>query len=275
MDDSVSPSEAPTPAAAHEGSLAALTTFVAGVADAVAPVSLGHFRHPLSIEHKADESPVTIADREVESAIRALIAHQYPDHGILGEEEGGAPTTEGPLWVIDPIDGTRSFIAGIPLYGTLIAFLVDGRPRIGMIDMPALKERWMGAADRPTTFNDRPCRTSDCRDLAAARLAATSIDLFEVADRERFDALTRAVWQRQFGGDCYLYGALASGGLDLVVESNLKPYDFCALAPVVAGAGGVMTDWQGRPLTVASDGRVLAAATPDLHAQALAYLSSD
>ena len=99
--------------------------------------------------------------------------------------------------------------------------------------------------------------------------------MFQGADRQRFDALTDAVWQRQFGGDCYLYGALASGGLDLVVECNLQPYDFCALAPVVEGAGGVMTDWQGRPLTIASDGRVLVAATPELHAQALGYLSGD
>ncbi len=253
--------------------VSAIATLVAGIADAVSPISLDYFRQSIDIEHKADDSPVTIADREIETAIRQLIDHHHPDHPVLGEEHGGEAVTEGPLWVIDPIDGTKSFVAGIPLYGTLIAHVLDGRPVVGAIDMPALRERWFGVAGRRTTLNDRPCRTSGCTELATARVATTSIDMFAGEDRKRFDALSAAARHRQFGGDCYLYGILASGGLDLVVEAMLKPHDVAALVPVVEGAGGVMTDWRGNPLTVVSDGWVIAAATPELHAQAVAHLS--
>lgn len=255
-------------------SVTAIATLVAGIADAVAPISLRYFRQSIEVEHKADQSPVTVADREIETAIRQLIAHHYPDDAILGEEHGGDPVMDGPLWVIDPIDGTKSFVAGIPLYGTLIAYAMNGHPVVGAIDMPALRERWIGVKGRRTTFNDRPCRTSGCTELAQARVATTSIDMFAGADRERFDALSAAARHRLFGGDCYLYGTLASGGLDLVVEAMLKPYDLAALLPVVEGAGGVMTDWRGEPITVASDGWVVAAATPELHAHAIAYLST-
>ena len=254
-------------------SVAAVATLAAGIADAVAPISLNYFRQSIEVDHKADDSPVTIADREIETAIRQLLDHHCPDQPVLGEEHGGAPVLEGPQWVIDPIDGTRSFVSGIPLYGTLIAHAIDGRPVVGVIDMPALRERWFGVAGRPTTFNDAPCQTSGCTELARARVATTSIDMFVGIDRERFDALTSMAQRRQFGGDCYLYGRLASGGIDIVVEAMLKPYDFAPLIPVVEGAGGVMTDWRGDPLTVASDGWVVAAATPELHAEAVAYLS--
>ena len=254
-------------------SISAVATLVAGIADAVAPISLNYFRKPITVDQKADDSPVTAADREIEMAIRQLIDHHCPDHAVLGEEHGGAPVMEGPQWVIDPIDGTKSFVSGIPLYGTLIAHAMDGLPVVGVIDMPALRERWFGAAGRQTTFNDAPCSTSGCTDLSRARIATTSIDMFVGVDRDRFDALTATSPRRQFGGDCYLYGRLASGGIDLVVEAMLQPYDFAALVPVVQGAGGVMTDWRGNPLTVASDGWVVAAATPELHAQAIAHLS--
>lgn len=256
-----------------EPSASAVATLAAGIADAVAPISLNYFRQPIDIDHKADNSPVTIADREIETAIRQLIDHHCPNHAVLGEEHGGAPVMEGRQWIIDPIDGTRSFVSGIPLYGTLIAHAIDGRPVVGLIDMPALRERWVGVAGRPTTYNDGPCRTSGCTELAKARIACTSIDMFVGIDRDRFDALTALAPRRQFGGDCYLYGRLASGGLDLVVEAMLQPYDFAALVPIVQGAGGVMTDWRGEPLTVASGGWVVAAATPELHAEAVAYLS--
>ena len=254
-------------------SLSAMATLAAGIADAVAPISLDYFRKPLDVIQKEDDSPVTAADREIEIAIRQLIDHHCPDHAVLGEEHGGEPVMDGPQWIIDPIDGTKSFVSGIPLYGTLIAHAVDGRPVVGLIDMPALRERWFGVEGRITTFNDAPCETSGCTDLSRARIATTSIDMFVGEDRERFDALTSKAQRRQFGGDCYLYGRLASGGIDIVVEAMLQPYDLAALVPVVQGAGGVMTDWRGNPLTVASDGWVVAAATPELHAEAVAYLS--
>lgn len=232
-----------------------------------------HYARNLQVDFKDDLTPVTVADVESEKTIRGILEQRFPDHGFYGEETGQHDLDAEYLWLVDPIDGTKSFVAGIPLYGTLIAHVVDGRPVVGAIDMPALRERWFGVAGRQTTLNDRLCQTSGCTELAKARVATTSIDMFAGEDRKRFDALSAAARQRQFGGDCYLYGILASGGVDLVVEAMLKPYDVAALVPVVEGAGGVMTDWRGNPLTVVSDGWVIAAATPELHAQAVAHLS--
>jgi histidinol phosphatase-like enzyme (inositol monophosphatase family) len=243
--------------------------FAHRLADFAAPLARHYFRTELPVEAKADASPVTAADRAIESLLRAEIRSVYPDHGILGEEEGG--DFERPLtWVIDPIDGTKSFITGMPLFGTLIALVSEGRPIVGVIDMPALGERWCGTGDA-AWFGALPARTSD-RHLHEARLFATSPDIFVGADAEAFARLSGAVGLRRFGGDCYAYGLLASGHCDLVVEAGLQVYDVMALVPVVEGAGGVMTDWDGRPLTPAFDGRVVAAANAGLHAEALRRL---
>jgi inositol-phosphate phosphatase / L-galactose 1-phosphate phosphatase / histidinol-phosphatase len=247
--------------------------FADRLAEAAGAVSRRYFRQHLAVDDKADTSPVTIADREAEAAMRALIAEHYPAHGILGEEHGSDRTDAEFVWVLDPIDGTKSFISGVPLFGTLIALLHQGRPVLGVIDQPISRERWRGLAGQPTTFNGAPIRTRACSALAAATLFAGSPDQYRGADTEATARLIGSVKLTRYNGDCYAYGLVASGFIDCVVEAGLKPYDFCAILPVIEGAGGVMTDWQGKPLGLASDGRVIAAGDRRLHELARARLA--
>jgi len=263
-----------TSAALSAQQLAEYSSFAQTLADQVRPLSRKWFRHPLSIDTKADESPVTQADREVESALREAIAQHYPQHGIFGEEFGAQHAEADLVWSLDPIDGTRAFISGNPLWGTLLALLHRGRPVLGLIDIPMLQERWIGASDSPARLNGEVCQVSGCTELRNAILYATSPDIFEGAELAAFDALTGAARMRRYGGDCYSYGLLASGHVDLVVEAGLQPYDYLALMPVIEGAGGVITDWSGQPLSLESQGRVVAAATPQLHRQAMRVLGA-
>jgi inositol-phosphate phosphatase/L-galactose 1-phosphate phosphatase/histidinol-phosphatase len=249
-----------------------IAAFAGTLADLAGPIALRYFRRTLVVESKADASPVTIADREIELAIRRMIGERFPEHGLFGEEHGLDRAGAECVWVIDPIDGTKSFITGMPTFGTLIAYLEAGAPKVGVVDHCALGERWVGRDGGPTLRNGEPCRTSGRTDLADSILYATTPDIFSGPNRDSFEALSRQVGLRRFGGDCYAYMLLASGHVDLVVEAELQPYDYLALVPVVQGAGGVITDWAGAPLGLESDGRVVAAATPALHAQALKAL---
>jgi inositol-phosphate phosphatase/L-galactose 1-phosphate phosphatase/histidinol-phosphatase len=242
--------------------LADLVALAERMADAARPIVMRYFRSGVEVEHKADRSPVTVADRDAETVMRQLIERTYPDHGILGEEHGGQRLDARYVWVLDPIDGTKSYVTGKPLFGTLIAALKDGRPVVGVIDMPALAERWVGAIGRPTTFNGRPVHVRPCPDLARAWLYATSPQMFEGPDATAFDRLRSRCHASVYGADCYAYGLLASGNVDLICEASTRPYDYCALVPVVAGGGGVITDWEGRSLGLQSDGHVLAAGDP-------------
>ena len=244
------------------------------MADAAGEVLRRYFRTPLLIEAKGDESPVTKADRETETAIRAVIADAYPEHGIRGEEF--APVNPGAefTWVLDPIDGTKSFITGKPLFGTLISLAHHGRPVLGIIDQPVLRERWRGIDGVSATFNGEPAKVRGCTDISDAMLYATAPDMFLGDDAVAFERLCGAVRHPLFGCDCYAYGLLASGHVDLVVEASLQPYDYAALVPIVEGAGGVMTDWAGKPLDLSSDGRVVAAGDPAIHAAALELLGA-
>ncbi len=229
------------------------------------PIVLAHYRQRgTAVEAKSDLSPVTVADRGAEAAMRRAIAAAFPDHGIIGEEYGADRPDAEFAWVLDPIDGTKSFISGKPLFGTLIACLHQGVPVVGIIDMPALDERWIGADDRPTTLNGTAVATRPCPALSAALLNATSPHMFTGADADRFARLAGAVRHPVYGSDCYGYAMVAGGWSDVTVEASLQLYDFAACAPVVAGAGGVMTDWQGRPLGRGSDGRVVACGDPAL-----------
>jgi len=243
------------------------------LADVARRIVREHFRAPLAVEHKSDDTPVTIADRDIESHMRRMIRAAFPAHAIRGEEfaaEGSGEFT----WVLDPIDGTKSFVSGYPLFGSLIALQQDDRPVLGVIEAPVVGERWVGAEGRTTLLNGKPARTRDCRSLAEAILYTTTPDTFDApAERSLFEALSARTALRRFGGDCYLYGMLASGFCDLVVESHLKPHDFMAVIPVVTGAGGRISDWRGAPLSAASDGRVVAASTEALWQQALDILS--
>ena len=263
-----------TLAVMNTSSLAALVEFAGRLADTGGEVVRRYFRTPLEVDRKDDETPVTIADREAEAAMRALIEQTYPDHGIVGEEYGHHQADAEQVWVLDPIDGTKAFISGKPMFGTLIAFVEAGRPKLGVIDQPVLGERWLGGAGQGTTFNGRAVTTRSCPEAADALLNATAPDMFRHEDAACFARLSARVHQTMFGGDCYAYGLLASGFIDLVVEAMLQPYDFCALVPVVQGAGGTMTDWRGRELTIKSDGRVVAAGDPTLHLRAVEALAA-
>ncbi|MHA1113859.1 MAG: inositol monophosphatase family protein, partial [Alphaproteobacteria bacterium] len=195
--------------------------FAEELAEASGPVLRRHFRTRIPVEAKADMSPVTIADREAEEALRAAIAARYPDHGIVGEEyPPHAPDAEL-VWVLDPIDGTRSFISGAPVFGTLIALVARDRPILGVIDQPILGERWIGADGLATRMNGRPARTRARTDLGEAALHTTSPDLFAGADADAFAGLRGAVQRTDYGWDCYAYAQLASGFIDLVVEVGL------------------------------------------------------
>lgn len=239
------------------------------LAAAARPIAQAYFRQKLTVEHKADSSPVTVADRAIETALRSILAERHPDHAIYGEEHGAERLGARYTWVIDPIDGTKSFVTGLPLFGTLIALLEHGVPRLGVIDMPALDETWIGEAGEPTRFNDMPCRVSGRTNPAEATLYATSPDMFEGTARSGFERVSKAVRLRRFGGDCYAYALLAAGHVDLVIEVGLQPYDYLPLVAVIQGAGGVVTDWDGKPLGLGSDGRVVAASSPELHRWAL------
>ncbi|VTU15965.1 histidinol-phosphatase [Variovorax sp. RA8] len=244
------------------------------LADAAAAHSLRLFRTPLEVIAKADESPVTMADRAAETAMREILATQRPADGIFGEEHGPERVDAADVWVLDPIDGTRSFITGSPLWGTLIGLVRGGRVELGMVDMPVLGERWVGQAGLGAQRNGQPVRVSACDSVGAARIFTTSPDIFGPADWEAFDRLSRRCAMRRFGGDCYSYAQLAGGSIDLVVETGLQPYDYLGPAGLIEAAGGVITDWEGRPLGLASNGRVVAAATPALHREALAILNA-
>lgn len=247
--------------------------FADRLADAAGAVVRTYFRTAVAAEEKDDETPVTIADREAETAMRTLIADAYPDHGIVGEEHGHSNAGAEFTWVLDPIDGTKSFLTGKPIFGILIGLARHGRPILGVIDQPVLGERWLGAAGTPTTLNGAPARTRSCARLDSAILATTGPDDLQGQSAVGFGRLHGRVKRTLYGGDCYNYALLASGFIDLVAESGLKAHDFCALAPVVEGAGGRMTDWSGNPLTIASDGDVLAVGDPALVDAALDALS--
>lgn len=234
------------------------------LADAAAAALLPHFRSGIAAERKEDASPVSLADRAAEEAMRRILAAEAPRDTVIGEEMGATAGSSGRSWVLDPIDGTTSFLAGRPIFGTLIALVVDGWPVLGLIDQPVLKERWIGATGQPTTLNGKPVRTRPCRELAEATLATTGPHYFDDHQGQHFMALAARTDHRRMimGGDCYNYALLAAGHIDVVCEANLKPHDWAALVPVVEGAGGAMADWNGDPLHMGCDGHVIALGDP-------------
>lgn len=240
--------------------------FANRLADAAGEVIRPLFRSHGETEVKSDNSAVTEADRAAEAAMRAIIEAEHPEDGIIGEEYGTRNEGAGRQWVLDPIDGTTSFIAGRPIFGTLIALLQDGWPVLGVIDQPILKERWVGRIGEGTTFNGKPVSTRRSRAVEGMSVATTSPHAFDADQSDAYlNVITNAYPRRPFpiyGGDCYNYALLASGHIDLVMEAQLKLHDYAALVPVVEGAGGMMADWQGNPLDAGSDGRVIALGDP-------------
>jgi inositol-phosphate phosphatase/L-galactose 1-phosphate phosphatase/histidinol-phosphatase len=253
--------------------VAGFLRFAEHLAELARPLTLRHFRGAVTVEDKQDLSPVTIADREAEAAMRQAIGARFSGHGILGEEYGPERADAELVWVLDPIDGTKSFISGRPLFGTLIALTCAGSPVLGVIDMPALGERYAGGVGAPATLNGAMIRTRRCAALAGALLHTTSPAMFSGEDARRFATLAGRAKHPIYGGDCHNYGLVAAGFTDLVVEAELKPYDYCAPAAVIAAAGGLCTDWHGAALSLRSDGRVVAAGDPAVHCEALASLA--
>lgn len=235
-------------------------------ANAAGSVIRPFFRSAVSADLKADQSPVTMADRGAEEAMRALLRERCPDCGILGEEFGLEQPDAELRWVLDPIDGTRAFITGRPIFATLIGLMRGEEPLIGIIDQPVTGERWIGVTGRPTTFSGPfggSAGTRACPVLPDAELSCTSPELL-ADDLPRFQALQKQVKRTTWGGDAYAYGLLALGQIDVVVECTLKVWDWAALLPVVEGSGGRMTDWQGNRLRVGGSGHVIAVGDPAL-----------
>ena len=247
------------------------------LADRAGAVILPHFRTTQAIDHKGGElfDPVTAADRDAESAIRGALAETFPAHGIIGEEFGTRKGETDYCWVIDPIDGTRSFILGLPLWGTLIGLTRCGLPLLGLMDQPFTGERFWSGEDASFFRHagaTKTIRTRACETLGQALLATTSTDVFTADEHRQFAALTHAVRLRRFGGDCYNYCLLAMGHIDIVAEAGLQSFDILPLIPIVERAGGVVTTWDGGDPR--SGGRILAAGNPRLHAAAVQLLSS-
>jgi histidinol phosphatase-like enzyme (inositol monophosphatase family) len=258
----------------EEGEIAAVA---AALADAAGAAILPLFRTPaMEAENKsaAGFDPVTAADRAAEMAIRALLAERRPADAIRGEEFGAAAGSSGLTWVIDPIDGTRAFLAGAPTWGVLVAACDAAGPRFGIIDQPHTGERWTGGfgrADLATPHGVTPLATRPPRPLSGAILMTTFPEIGTDAEHAAFTRVSRAVRLVRYGMDCYAYGLVAAGQIDLVIEAGLQDYDVCAPIAVIEAAGGIVTDWQGRPAH--GGGQILAAANAQVHAAALALLN--
>ncbi|WP_415184370.1 inositol monophosphatase family protein [Phaeovulum sp.] len=242
------------------------------LADLAAEAARGYFRSDLGVSFKADASPVTQADQAIECLVREWIAQRYPDHGILGEEYGANFTGKTHCWVIDPIDGTRSFISGFPLFGFLLAHLTDGEPQIGVISLPMLNEVYAGVKGQGATCNGTPISVSQTRKLDQATLYINEGDKIHATQPAVLSRLLCAGQTRRFCYDCYPHALLAAGHVDVVVDYDLKPYDIMALRPVVTEAGGILTDWAGQVPGLSYEGPILSAATHDLHKEVLALL---
>ncbi|RTL51855.1 MAG: histidinol-phosphatase [Bradyrhizobiaceae bacterium] len=252
------------------------TAFIEHLATAAGETILPFFRTSLSVENKnagRDLDPVTEADRAAEAVMRRIIKETFPKHGIIGEEFGAEREDAEYVWVLDPIDGTKSFIAGMPIWGTLIALMRHGVPAYGMMHQPYIGERFSGdngAAAYQGPSGKRSLSVRRCASLNDATLFTTSPRLMREADRALFARVEKDVRLSRYGGDCYAYCMLASGHLDLVIETELKPYDVAALIPIVSGAGGIMTTWEGGPAQ--SGGRIIAAGDKRVHDAALKLL---
>lgn len=246
---------------------------VSEIANAAGKIPMSYFRKPLELVTKYDESPVTIADRNTEKFIREQIIKIYPNDGILGEELGVTRGKNNVLWIIDPIDGTRSFITGNPLFGMLIGRYVDGESELGLVHMPALGETFIGASGQGAMLNGRPIKVRQIHELERAMIYINEAEKIAAADPARFERLCRIGHTRRMSYDCYPHALVSSGQIDAVVDCGLQPYDFLPLVALVKSAGGIISDWQGQPLTLESDGRIVTAATPALRDAILEVLN--
>lgn len=230
------------------------------LADISAEILKYYYRNLKHIEHKQDKSPVTIADMEAEEKMRALIMQEFPDHAIYGEEYGNyVPDNHaGYIWHLDPIDGTASFVIGRPIFGSLIGLSFNGKPVMGIINQPVTGDRWVGAEE--AYLNGKKINTSSCSKIQDAIIATTGLHYFSNAQQERYINIANKAKLQIKGGDCYNYGLLAAGYVDIVIEAGLKSHDFMAIIPIIKAAGGICTDWSGKEIDANSDGTIIAAA---------------
>ena len=226
-----------------------------------------------AVQVKADRSFVTALDARIEDELRARIDRRYPAHGVLGEEAGAwAPDAEL-VWILDPIDGTAPFVAGVPVFGTLVALAWRGVPVLGVMHLPVTQQRYVGVAGRPSTMNGERLRTRACGSLGEAILTTSNPDFLAAHERPAFEALRERTAWRIYGGCCLSYGLLAAGRTDVAIDAGFKIYDYAPFRPLLEGAGGVISDWQGRSVTLASGSQVLAAGDPARHREALALVA--
>jgi len=245
------------------------------LADESAKIVMQYFRQTFVTENKDDNTPVTIADKKSELKIRELINNKYPNHGVLAEEFVNVNLDSDFIWVIDPIDGTRSFIAGHKDFGTLIALLYKKKPVLGIISCPAHSERWVGIHNQPTTLNGNIVKTSSIEELKNSYAFTSGLYFEDKVFRTGFDLVIEQTKYYRFGGDCYMYGMLASGLIDIVIEDTLKAYDYMALVPVIEGAGGIVTDKNNQKISLDSGGSIIATANSKLHDQVINVLKND
>ena len=251
-----------------------LVTFSNHLADESEKIIKQFFRKSIKIESKEDESPVTIADKSVELKIRELIQNKYPNHGILGEEFEAKNIDSEYLWVIDPIDGTRSFIAGHKDFGTLIALLHNNIPIIGIINCPMHQERWVGVDGGKTTMNNLEVNTSKITSLNQSYFCTSGLYVDDDHFRQGCDKIIKKTKYHRLGGDCYMYGMVASGLIEVVLEDTLKVHDYMALIPVIEGAGGIVSDKYGKSVSIHSKGSIVASANKILHKEIIDIINN-
>ena len=244
------------------------------LADTASKISKKYYRLANGEVAKEDDSPVTIADREIEQKIRELIFEKYPDHGIIGEEYGNHQEHRDYTWIIDPIDGTSSFIVGRPIFGNLIALTFKQTVILGIINQPINNERWLGIQGQGSWFNGQKISTRNCKKINDAVLSSSSPYFFKDQNKIIFDEICKHTKYQKiggvvYGGDCYAYGCLASGFVDFIIVPELKIYDFASHIPIIKNAGGVITDWSGNDLKLESNTKLIASSTPKLHDEVL------
>jgi inositol-phosphate phosphatase/L-galactose 1-phosphate phosphatase/histidinol-phosphatase len=256
-----------------EQNLQQMYDFANQLADTSRKIILDSLNDPMAFITKSDQSPVTQIDQDVEAALRRLINERYPDHGILGEEYSSENLDSDYVWVIDPIDGTKAFITGMPVYGTLISLAYKTYPILGVIDHPYTDERWIGIDGRRSTYNGQPIQSRSCPELADAIVSIGNPESLSEGERAAFLNLRKATKWGIYGGNCYAYGRLAMGSIDISLDSGLDPFDYCALDPVIRNAGGAISDWEGQRLTIHSGHRCIACGDAELHRRAVEILT--
>lgn len=256
-----------------------IINFANYLADLSEEIAKKYFRTFNGETAKEDDSPVTKADREIEKIIRSTIEKKFPDHGIIGEEFGIKEADSDFTWILDPIDGTSSFIIGRPIFGTLIALADKGKSILGIMNQPITKERWIGIDEQGSWLNGKKIQTRNCAEIGDAVMCACSPFYFSDQDKEIFETICRMTkYQRLggviYGGDCYSYASLASGFIDIIIDPGLKVYDYAALLPIIKMAGGIVTDWQGNDPQLKSNVKLLACGDKELHRKILLKLNS-